>query len=882
MNKGAVIKYALLPEILPRLKTLFGNGFFASLAYLIAYIFNIVRILPDNHEALDKTKKYSIRKVLGAAANSIEFRLKNIDQIIIFFSVIVGIVLFCLQFLVLIANVFVKTAMAGPSLPSTYSGYFVTPNPTNDVAYRLLDLVFGVPGMFGSKEIANANAFHDALQAMLEFYSIGILIVSVIIIIYYVIAIVAETAQSGIPFGQRFTHAWVVPRLLIFFGMIIPITNGLNGGQYLILNSAKYGSGLATNGWVYFLEHLEARSTTPMGDVDTLIMTPEANINKIAEIPAFMLIAKTCEWAYARTGREVKAHILWGSGAADNAELASGDTFQNYTANSAGNDLTLVFGIKDATIYQNYEGGVHPTCGAFTLPVSDISEPGSALIQTAYFDLIKDIWFADASGVTNPLAINNLPLTIDVNARNYTYNFMPIPPYNQNYLLPAQDMTDYIISEVTTQFNGTASTPGIFQQAAEAQIAANRFEITDPMRDLGWAGAGIWYNNVAKQNGALVTAAFGMPRVKSYPAVMEAVKDANTAEKENVSPRERFNASGSATIRELLRQKPYEHDIAITLNQPYLFWIDYQPAQERTNNIIFDTLNVVLGTQGLFDMCRNADIHPLAQLSGVGRSMIESSIAAAGITVITTILGATSSAVSATTFALSQFFGTITSVGLLIGFILFYVVPFMPFLYFFFAVGGWIKGIFEAMVAVPIWALAHLRIDGDGIAGEAGLQGYFLILEIFIRPILIIFGLISAITIFAAMAKVLNNTFYLAVSNLSGFDLSTSTFCGSGTPGPLAPVGSAAWARGPVDEFFFTIMYAIIIYMVGMACFKLIDMIPNQILRWISAEISSFNDSNDDAASGLMTYISLAGNQFGSQIQSGIGNLGQSLQASGR
>ena len=56
-----------------------------------------------------------------------------------------------------------------------------------------------------------------------------------------------------------------------------------------------------------------------------------------------------------------------------------------------------------------------------------------------------------------------------------------------------------------------------------------------------------------------------------------------------------------------------------------------------------------------------------------------------------------------------------------------------------FAVGGWVKGLFEAMVGVPLWALAHIRIDGQGLAGDAALNGYFLIFEIFIHLLMFFF-----------------------------------------------------------------------------------------------------------------------------------------------
>ena len=105
-------------------------------------------------------------------------------------------------------------------------------------------------------------------------------------------------------------------------------------------------------------------------------------------------------------------------------------------------------------------------------------------------------------------------------------------------------------------------------------------------------------------------------------------------------------------------------------------------------------------------------------------------------------------------------------VGLTAGLVLYYIVPFLPFIYFFFAVATWVKSIFEAMVGVPLWALAHLRIDGEGLPGNSAANGYFLILEIFLRPILTIFGLIAATLIFTAQVRVLHFLWQIVTENL--------------------------------------------------------------------------------------------------------------------
>jgi conjugal transfer/type IV secretion protein DotA/TraY len=199
-------------------------------------------------------------------------------------------------------------------------------------------------------------------------------------------------------------------------------------------------------------------------------------------------------------------------------------------------------------------------------------------------------------------------------------------------------------------------------------------------------------------------------------------------------------------------------------------------------------------------------------------------------------------------------------------------LPFLPFIYFFFAVGGWFKGIFEAMVGAPLWALAHIRIDGPGLAGQAAVTGYFMIFEIFLRPILIIFGLLASISIFAAMVSVLNQTWDLVTANLSGFDMKTEN---------TTPSTFLNFVRGPIDEFFFTIIYTIVVYLMGMTSFKLVDIIPSNIMRWMGQAINTFSDQREDAGQTLSSTSMIGGQQAISQLGNVARGLSQKATGAG-
>ncbi len=211
----------------------------------------------------------------------------------------------------------------------------------------------------------------------------------------------------------------------------------------------------------------------------------------------------------------------------------------------------------------------------------------------------------------------------------------------------------------------------------------------------------------------------------------------------------------------------------------------------------------------------------------------------------------------------ANFFISVAMMGLTVGFVLFYVVPFLPFIYFFFAVGGWIKGIFEAMVGAPLWALAHIRIDGHGMPGNAAVNGYFLIFEVFLRPILTVFGLLASISIFSALVEVLNSVFSIVTENVGGYDME-SEFAAT------AATSTSENLRSKIDEFFFTVIYAIIVYLIAMSSFKLIDTIPNNILRWMGQSVATFGDQREDPAQGLVSKTTVGSQQSLSKIGGGL------------
>jgi len=124
------------------------------------------------------------------------------------------------------------------------------------------------------------------------------------------------------------------------------------------------------------------------------------------------------------------------------------------------------------------------------------------------------------------------------------------------------------------------------------------------------------------------------------------------------------------------------------------------------------------------------------------------------------------------------------------------------------------------------------------------------------------------------MAVMMNELFDLAAANLSGYDSYTSPgtyMSGTGTP----TFFDAEYYRSGVDQFFFTLLYVVLIYILATSCFKLIDMVPNSILRWMGSSVTSFGDSAQDAAQSLTQYAAIGG---GMVFQQGLGGVQGGIQ----
>ena len=103
-----------------------------------------------------------------------------------------------------------------------------------------------------------------------------------------------------------------------------------------------------------------------------------------------------------------------------------------------------------------------------------------------------------------------------------------------------------------------------------------------------------------------------------------------------------------------------------------------------------------------------------------------------------------------------------------------FILPMLPFFYWILAVAGYFLLVVEAVAAVSLWALAHLRLDGEGISGDAGRFGWLMLLGLTLTPALMVLGYFAGMTLFRVVAGLFDAGMFYAMSALA----TASPICG--------------------------------------------------------------------------------------------------------
>lgn len=233
-----------------------------------------------------------------------------------------------------------------------------------------------------------------------------------------------------------------------------------------------------------------------------------------------------------------------------------------------------------------------------------------------------------------------------------------------------------------------------------------------------------------------------------------------------------------------------------------------------------------------------------------------------------------------------------------IGFTTAYYVPILPYMIFTFGAISWLMAVIEAMVAAPIVALGVTHPEGHDAFGK-GEQAIMILMNIFLRPSMMIIGYIAAISLTYVSVWVINAGFTNAISFIhQGYNVPLAQQVATVGAGTITG-GYVNWAG--IFAFFFSILVYTMLYLtVVQKAFTLISALPDKVLRWIGGQQESYgadtaqwgqevqgkvSEAGKDTAAGQAQMDKQMEGKFGKMLGKGkegaSGSKGGSAQAKG-
>ncbi len=703
------------------------------------------------------------------------------------------------------------------TLSASQSSYAesITTVSEGDKAVEYLRYIFGdVVNIIIDKDIP---AEPDAvIGAMSEVLNAAMLFFTGMIVTYVSITGLVSTSTDGIILGKGYDSTWVPIRMAIALLLCMPFGAGYAAMQIVVLSVAGNGIGVANSTYHASLAHLHGGGT----------LYPPAITKDLNRHAYQILLSRVCMHGINLADRHlniVNIPYIEQSGSSTPLEIsASGVTdfpktgvhriiTQSYDGRYNYTEAGFAWGAAKIGLFSNGEPRHYgrQACGAFsiTFPEVDTALGLAPIIRRYQEDLAIALGNLDAA--LDPIARQIVDMAIGkgagpaANAINTASN-----AYKANVRAAiAKAVRDITAARSSHWNNGDPELSGTSATAKEA----------------GFIFAGAWYWNYTRLNGevqqiidpnttfigpsetalmhneyALFTDAYST--FVKYIAISD-----NSGINGNQSNYAEDSPSAMADITFKLATDSYRTALQYTLENPDPL-IGLSNLGHHVINIaamIFiakQTIGVIAFETG--ENAKASDLVPAPIALGL-------SIIGRGIWEIFSLL--VMALFAALPFAMA----------------LAYYVPAIPLVFWILGITGWFVLVIEAVIAAPIWAASHALPEGDGFVGQRALQGYMVLLSLFLRPTLMLFGLYSSILLMIVMGKIIAFLFVPFMSAMIGPTI-----------------------VGVIAEIAILALFCILNVVVAHKCFGLIHELPDKVLRYIGGGAENLGEANGESTVG--------------------------------
>ena len=415
------------------------------------------------------------------------------------------------------------------------------------------------------------------------------------------------------------------------------------------------------------------------------------------------------------------------------------------------------------------------------------------------------------------------------------------PDVSQRSALPATGTLQNIVARYNSAIANKVSA------AVEAQNGSLQQELGQDIKAAGWVAAPVWFQTFARLNGQILEAAYATPQIGgpnaeySWPSeVLEAVTAADRYWHATVSDMKQptFDTAMAGDQD----SGPLDH-LSSYLMTNWVADFRFTSTDPLSEIVAFGHKLIAFATY-LFAVLGGLAFSSsggwLEKLVTFGASGGTAGVAGAGAAAATSVMG--KGLAGLLSFA-GSFFTAVDLALLTAGMALAIILPLTPLIQWTYGCLSWLLLGFEAILAMQIFMIAHLRTDGEGFAGPSAQNGYTILLGLIFKPILMVISLIISLQIFNVTISLFNVLFI-----------------------PSMKSAQAGNFMGFVMLVMWVVFYAITVYGIGNVCFKAIDQIPNQVLRWIGGHMGG------DVAAPHSNAMQQGADRLGQGIKDGLKN----------
>lgn len=634
-------------------------------------------------------------------------------------------------------------------------------------AMVILSSIFGQLGSFG----ANGG---DPFAGVISTFNGAVLVIGGFLVFYALVLGILGTAQDGEMFGKKINATMWPIRTALGTAMVVPLGSaGYCGIQYLVGFLISTSIGIADKTWVSFVDSGNLGNAISVG-----LVRPDTK-----QLGYTVLQSQVCLEAYRKLTQEPAAINLGGNNS-------------NFGTNITSNRDFLIYQYGD-TNKQN--GFTYTTCGTVKIPrvqpiveaPADHSLFGNKTLEAEsqarnqrildksmeQFKVLESAMKSKASSLVNGGAVN--PTEIDTIINTYE---LAVRKVASDEIMAIDAFKEVSANASQDGFLGIAF---FYQKLTYLSDLVSRSMANAPVATPPVIAENMYKDQYVLENAKL----------------MDVLSKTQKAQNYGVS----YELGGSNSLNSVNSDSDYDlnsklKDIFSLDPQSWVLSKNEHPvmAVKRLGN------GMLLLSGGGF-------------IAGEMASMAASNLQVAGYGVGEPLSRAIHDATMVVSMALA---GT--------GFLLSYIVPFTPTVLILAAIIGWTIACIEAIIIAPVWAIMHLTAGGDDFVGS-GRQGYRIILNLLLKPVLLVFGVIASLVLLPVFGNLIATIFGDTFRNMNQ-DTNFVIYITSLIFGPL--------------------IYGGLVFMVIKRLFNATIEIPDNIMSWITNSDQTLGTSAKQIAGG--------------------------------